>query len=50
MSRASGFLLDLGVEEHQRAYGAWRQETGFRALIDPYVESVEGSFYNLIED
>ncbi len=36
--------------EHQQAYGAWRVETGFRELMDPYVETSEGGFYNLIAD
>ena len=36
--------------EHQQAYGAWRVETGFRELMDPYIESAEGGFYNLIAD
>ena len=36
--------------EHQQAYGAWRAETGFRELMGPYIESVEGGFYNLVAD
>lgn len=36
--------------EHQQAYGAWRAETGFRELMGPYIESVEGAFYNLVDD